>query len=295
MPVLPPAHTHHETLLTEGPRRPELAMHRTRLALTALLFTLALLVPVAGLANTVEALPDRVELLDGSQVRGTILERHGDGSVILRDYLGDLRHIDGAAIRHAGPVEVETVTPRPVSIWEDRRGNRLRITVDERFEHLEVHRVLATTATPGHLGSSNGGGGSWRFGWALQSRQHLCTGSCETVVASGHHQIHVRAPSGYPFHDVRPLAVDLTQDSTLHLEVKSRRALRWTTGVAALGSFIVGSVLIANNSDRLDDDSWNAGMTGLALLGSGLVFSAATITIPNRVRPTAVPLAEASE
>jgi hypothetical protein len=211
--------------------------------------TLLVVCPIG--AATAQQLPDVVETRDGGMVRGTIVERRSDGSVILIDAAGQIREFPAANVRYAGarvtaPVEAEPTTA-PDST--ERDGVEVHFTSDPERLSLELVARRAHVRYRGEQGS-------------IIEMQTVCASPCVGLVPEGPQTLAVRLPHGGRY-VVRSLRLDLTHPVSLHVRLVTRRALRRGLGFSGLGLAAIGLVTLLGSLDR-------GGITGA--LGAGIVL-----------------------
>lgn len=228
------------------------------------LFTFLLLLPVGSAAA--QQAPDVVETHDGGMVRGTIVERRPDGSIVLVDAVGQVREFPAASVRYAG-VRVEApadrhdpraTPPTPAREATEPRSVEVHFTSDPTRLSLEVVTGRAHVRYQGRQGT-------------IVEMGTVCEAPCVGLLPAGPQTLAVRAPNGGRY-VLRNLRLHLDHPVSLHVRLVSKsRGLRLGLGLGGLGLAAVGLAVVVPNLDR--GGTTRGLVTGLFLAGVGLSVS----------------------
>lgn len=257
--------------------------------------TLALALGFGGLtsghANAQGNLPDAVETRDGSVIRGTIVERRPDGTVLLMDYAGTVREFAADDVVRAGPATApaaeptEVTTPPALGSAGVRDMIRLEIIADD--ERIVTHRQLAV---------GTGVAFDFRTGSTITSRsvaeEELCEGSCVVALPPGLHVLRMRQHRWMPNYRSAPERFVLEEDTRMMLATRSRRGIRVGSGVATIPLLGFGLYAVAtaptdaNGEIELD----TMAVLGLISLTAGIVTATMAFLVPDVIDVYVEPL-----
>ena len=238
-----------------------------------LVLTAGLLVGLAGesMAQGAASLPDIVETTDGTVVRGTIVERRPDGSVIMEDYFGEVREFEAEDVVYAG-----------AAVREASGGASSGMVVVQfapDSPHLRLHRRMGTGRTTGHNMSTG-----QTYVRRVVLEEEVCRGPCEAQIPVGPATLNVRTAAGWPLLETTPTRFDLGVDSEIAVSTQRRGTLRAVL-VGAGMVMVAGGAFLALSGDESGSDpmvisGWVLGGVGaLAFLGGPFLPNTARLSV----------------